>query len=76
MPEESGNAPAPPYPDAWDRVAEIRVFRTNPNEWERLIAWRGDMRRKGWKLLRVNTRAEELTAVFGRTRPEMQPKEA
>lgn len=59
------------YPRAWDDVAEIRVFRTSQSEWERLISWRTDMGRKGWKLLRVNTRESQLVAIFGRTRQEL-----
>lgn len=61
----------PPYPPSWDQVAEVRVFRAAVAEWERLISWRADMKRKGWKLLRVNTRDTEITAVFGRTRSDL-----
>ena len=63
----------PLYPAAWDEVAEIRVFRAKAGEWERLISWRADMKRKGWKLLRVNTGDTEITAVFGRTRSDLHP---
>jgi hypothetical protein len=59
------------YPPSWEEVAELRVFKTTPDEWTRLIAWRADMRRKGWKLLRVNTEEHEMVAVFGKTRPEL-----
>jgi len=59
------------YPPSWERVAELRVFKTSPDEWTRLIAWRADMRRRGWKLLRVNTEENEMVAVFGKTRPEL-----
>ena len=64
------------YPASWDQVAEIRVFRATTDEWERLITWRGDMKRKGWRLLRVNTKDTEIIAVFGRTREEMNPEDA
>lgn len=59
------------YPRAWDEVAEIRVFRASQAEWERLISWRSEMGRKGWKLLRVNTKESQMVAVFGRTRQEL-----
>jgi len=57
------------YPPTWHDVAEIRALRTTPNEWARLISWRADMQVKGWKLLRVNTRHDQMVVVFGRTRP-------
>jgi len=31
-----------PYPAQWERVADLRVFRTSPEAWEKLIAWRTD----------------------------------
>ncbi|HXG44995.1 MAG TPA: hypothetical protein VNJ71_09605 [Gemmatimonadales bacterium] len=58
-----------PYPEAWEQVAELRVFRTSAKDWERLISWRSDMRKRGWKLLKVTTDEVELVAVFGRTKP-------
>lgn len=61
----------PPYPLTWEQVAELRVFRTPHAAWERLIAWRADMRRHGWRLLRVTSDADELVAVFGKTKPEL-----
>ena len=64
-----------PYPVDWEQVAEIRVFRTTPKEWQRLVSWRGDMKKKGWKLLRVTTDRGELVAVFGRTRAELLARE-
>ncbi len=67
LPERTSDA----YPAAWNDVADIRVFRAAPNEWTRLISWRSDMRRKGWKLLRVSTKENEMIAVFGRTREEL-----
>jgi hypothetical protein len=59
-----------PYPIDWDRVADVRVMRTTTQEWEKLIAWRTDMRRRGWKLLRVSHEGPELVAVFGRTKTD------
>jgi len=35
-----------------------------------LIAWRADMRKRGWKLLRVSSEGPEMVAVFGRTKAE------
>lgn len=60
-----------PYPEAWEDVAEIRVFRTTPERWQRLIGWRNEMQQKGWRLLRVSELEGDLTAVFGRTRDEL-----
>ncbi|UCF40091.1 MAG: hypothetical protein JSW43_10150 [Gemmatimonadota bacterium] len=62
---------ARPYPVDWEQVAELRVFRTTEERWQRLIGWRTDMRRKGWKLLQVSARAGEMVAVFGRTKDEL-----
>lgn len=63
-----------PYPHAWDDVAEVRVFRTTQDNWSRLIGWRRDMRRRGWKLLRVQTDRREMVAIFGRTRSDLKAK--
>jgi hypothetical protein len=49
-------------------VADVRVFRTNAKEWEKLITWRADMRKRGWKLLRVSSDGPEMVAIFGRTK--------
>ena len=57
-----------PYPPQWEEVADLRVFRTTIGEWERLIGWRADMRKRGWKLLRVMSEAQEMVAIFGRTK--------
>jgi hypothetical protein len=57
-----------PYPEEWERVADLRVFRAAADEWERLTVWSADMRRRGWKLLRVSTEGTELVAVYGRSR--------
>jgi hypothetical protein len=62
-----------PYPDTWEQVADLRVFRTSAKDWERLIAWRQDMRKRGWKLLKVTTDEVELVAVFGKTKPDLNP---
>jgi hypothetical protein len=59
-----------PYPADWERVADLRVLRTTVQDWEKLISWRTDMRRRGWKLLRVSHDGPELVAVFGRTKAE------
>jgi hypothetical protein len=59
-----------PYPAQWERVADLRVFRTTTEDWEKLIAWRGDMRKRGWRLLRVTHEGPELVAVFGRTKSD------
>ena len=76
MPDRA-DAPAPdhPYPEQWDEVAEVRVFRTTVPKWTNLIAWRAEMRRKGWKLLKVATESEEMIGVFGRTRTELTQRE-
>ncbi len=63
-----------PYPREWEDVAEVRVFRTTQDQWSRLIGWRREMRRRGWKLLRVQTDRREMVAVFGRTKPELKDK--
>jgi hypothetical protein len=57
-----------PYPQQWEEVAALRVFRTTAEEWEKLLGWRTDMRKRGWKLLRVTSEGPELVAVFGRTK--------
>lgn len=75
QPIESGEAPRRPYPPSWERVAELRVFRTTTERWQRLLRWRTDMRRKGWRLLRVDSAANEVSAVFGRTRDELLTKQ-
>ncbi len=62
-----------PYPAQWERVADLRVFRTSPEAWEKLIAWRTDMGKRGWRLLRVTHEGPELIAVFGRTKADRRP---
>ena len=61
-----------PYPEAWEQVAELRVFRTSARDWERLITWRQDMRKRGWKLLKVTSDEVELVAVFGKSKTDLQ----
>lgn len=76
MPDPADAPGGQPYPDTWEEVAELRVFRTTAPKWASLIAWRAEMRRKGWKLLRVATESGEIVAVFGRTRAELKQREA
>lgn len=75
-----GAGPAPPsarpYPEDWEKVAELRVFRTTNERWQQLIGWRSEMRRKGWKLLHVASERGEMFAVFGRTREELLQDDA
>jgi hypothetical protein len=51
-------------------VADLRVFRTTSEEWQKLLGWRADMRKRGWKLLRVSSDGPELVAIFGRTKAD------
>lgn len=67
-PPDKPTAGSKPYPEAWERVAELRVFRAPAEDWDRLASWSADMRRRGWKLLRVTTETGELVAVYGKTR--------
>jgi hypothetical protein len=60
--------PHAPYPPQWENVADLRVFRTTAEEWEKLITWRTDMRKRGWKLLKVTSEETEVVAIFGRTK--------
>lgn len=57
-----------PYPDTWDNVAEIKIFRAPAEEWDKLSTWSTEMRRKGWRLLRVTSDPEQLVAIFGKTK--------
>jgi hypothetical protein len=59
-----------PYPADWESVADLRVLRTDAEDWPRLASWRQDMHRRGWRLLRVTSDGPELVAVFGRTKAE------
>jgi hypothetical protein len=69
LPPSSSSASAP-YPPQWEAVADLRVFRTTSDEWEKLIAWRTDMGKRGWKLLRVSSDGPEMIAIFGRTKAD------
>jgi hypothetical protein len=62
-----------PYPESWEQVADLRVFRTDAEDWDRLATWRADMRKRGWKLLKVTSDEVELIAVFGKTRGDVNP---
>jgi hypothetical protein len=44
------------------------VFRTSTGEWDKVVSWRADMLKRGWKLLRVSSDSEEIVAVFGKTK--------
>lgn len=57
-----------PYPSSWESVAHVKVFRATSGEWEKVVGWRTDMLKRGWKLLRVSSDANEIVAVFGKTR--------
>ncbi|HUL03530.1 MAG TPA: hypothetical protein VLV16_09915 [Gemmatimonadales bacterium] len=46
------------------------MFRTTAKEWEKLIGWRADMGKRGWKLLRVASEGPEMVAIFGRTKTD------
>ena len=64
---------AKPYPPQWEDVADLRVFRTTAEGWEKLIGWRNDMRKRGWKLLKVSSDGPEMVAIFGRTKGDRPP---
>jgi hypothetical protein len=66
--QPSGPSKSAPYPPHWENVADLRVFRTTAEEWEKLIGWRTDMRKRGWKLLKVTSEETEVVAIFGRTK--------
>jgi len=63
---------AKPYPPAWENVADLRVLRTAAGDWPKLISWRAEMSRHGWKLLQVNSDEHELVAIFGKTKAALQ----
>lgn len=65
-----GPQPGNPYPPDWERNADVRVFRANAEEWDKLTAWSADMRKRGWRLLKVTTEGSQLVAVFGKTREQ------
>lgn len=57
-----------PYPAHWDQVAEIRVLRAPANDWDKLSVWGADMKKRGWRLLQVNSDSGQIVAVFGKSR--------
>ena len=63
-----GSPKSLPYPRHWENVADLRVFRATAEEWEKLIVWRTDMLKRGWKLLKVTSEETEVVAIFGRTK--------
>lgn len=63
-----------PYPDNWEQVADLRVFRTSAEDWDRLATWRHDMIKRGWRLLRVTSDETELVAVFGKAKTVQVPR--
>ncbi len=68
MTEGRDKGDAQPYPAEWEQVAHLRVFRAGADEWQKVAGWRTDMLRRGWKLLRITSDADEIVAVFGKTR--------
>ncbi len=69
--KDSADTAPRPYPRYWEDVAELRVFRTTEQRWQRLIGWRSEMGRKGWKLLQVSADGNDMVAVFGRTKDQL-----
>ncbi len=65
-----------PYPESWEDVAEIRVFHTTPEQWERLFEWRNEMKKKVCRPLCISNLDGDLTSVFGRTREELLARNA
>jgi hypothetical protein len=57
-----------PYPAHWDDVADIKVFRATHAEWEKLPAWSAEMKKRGWRLLRVTSEGSQIVAVYGKSR--------
>lgn len=62
------DGPDRPYPAKWENVAHLRVFRTTAGDWPKVVSWRADMVKRGWRLLRVNSTPDEIVAVFGKTK--------
>jgi len=69
----SSSVPSKPYPDEWESVADLRVMRTIAGDWEKLIGWRNDMTKRGWRLLKVTSDDREIVAVFGKTKATLHP---
>jgi len=74
MPTRPSRSTDQPYPPSWEEVAELRVLRAAERDWERLIGWRAELGKKGWRLLQVSAEAGEIIAVFGRTKSELLNK--
>jgi hypothetical protein len=43
-------------------------LRTVAGDWDKLIGWRNDMTKRGWRLLKVTSDDKEIVAVFGKTK--------
>ena len=71
MPARPPTPDGQPYPADWEDVADLRVLRTQADNWQQMIRWRNDMGRQGWRLLRVTASGEELVVVFGRTKSDL-----
>jgi hypothetical protein len=69
----SSSVPPKPYPEEWESVADLRVMRTIAGDWEKLIGWRNDMTKRGWRLLKVTSDDREIVAVFGKTKVTLHP---
>jgi hypothetical protein len=44
------------------------VLRAPVNDWQKLITWRSDLGKRGFRLLRVVSEGGEMVAIFGRSR--------
>ena len=66
--EAAADGTDPPYPAHRERMAHLRVFRTSFGQWDKVVGWRADMVKRGWRLLRVSSDTEEIVAVFGKTK--------
>lgn len=71
LPARPRSSQGQPYPPSWEAVAELRVLRTREMHWQRLIGWRAELSRTGWRLLKVNAAEGQLVAVFGRTKSDL-----
>ena len=55
----------------------MKVFRATSGDLEKVVGWRTDMLKRGWKLLRVSSDANEIVAVFGKDGvPDRAPERA
>jgi hypothetical protein len=71
LPARPQRSQGQPYPPSWEAVADLRVLRTRETHWQRLIGWRTELNRTGWRLLKVNASEGGLVAVFGRTKSDL-----